>query len=68
MQEVGEEEADELEGHGDHGIPDETEERTNRETFDKDFVAVCAWSQNGGFPVWRCSIGCGLFVCLNKSV
>ncbi len=38
MQEVGEQEPDELEGHADHAVPDETEEGANREAVDVDFI------------------------------
>ena len=64
VQEVGEEEADELEGHGDHGVPDEAEEGADGQALDKDLVAKGAGGEDGGFPVGRCCVGGGLFVCL----
>lgn len=65
MKEVGEQEADKLEGHRDHGIPDEGEDGADREAFDEDFIAKSARSEDGSFPVGRCSVGGGLFICLD---
>lgn len=62
VQEVGEKEADELEGHGDHGVPDEAEEGADGEAFDVDFIAEGAGGEDGGFPVRGCCVGGGLFV------
>ena len=62
VQEVCEEEADELEGHGDHGVPDEAEDGADGEAFDEDFVAVGARGEDGGFPVRGGGVGGGLFV------
>lgn len=69
VQEVGEQEADELEGHADHGVPDEAEEGADGEALDEDFVAKGAGGQDGGFPVGRGCVGGGLFVrlrCISK--
>ena len=67
VQEVGEEEADELEGHGDDGVPDEAEEGAHRQALDEDFVAKHAGRQDGGLPIWRRCVGSGLFVRLQWS-
>ena len=64
MEEVGEQETDELEGHGNHGIPEEAEKRADGEAFDKDLVAKGAGGEDGGFPVGRCCVSGGLFICL----
>lgn len=66
VEEIGEQETDELEGHGDHGVPEEAEERADGEAFDEDFVAESARCENGGFPVWWCCICGGLLVCLGQ--
>lgn len=44
MQEVCEQEADELEGHRYHAIPDEGEDGADREAIDVDFV----WAAEAG--------------------
>lgn len=62
MQEVGEQESDELEGHGDHSVPDEREDGADRETLDEDFVAKGAGGEDRGFPIRWCRVGGGLFV------
>lgn len=64
VEEVGEEESDELEGHGDHGVPEEAEEGADGEAFDKDFIAKSAGSEDGGFPVGWCRVCGSLFICL----
>jgi len=69
VEEVGEEEADELEGHADHPVPEEGEEGADGEAVDEDVVggggAVC---EDRGFPVWRGGVGGGLFVGLGVEV
>lgn len=40
VQQVGEEETDELEGHGNHAVPDEAEDGADGEAFDVDLVGV----------------------------
>ena len=64
VEEVGEEEADELEGHADHAVPDEAEERADWEAIDVDFVRgiEVAWGEDGGFPIGRCGICGGCFI------
>lgn len=63
MQEVGEEEADELEGHAYHAVPNKGEEAADGEAVDEDVVrVVAAGGEDGGFPVGRCCVGGGLFV------
>ena len=42
VKEVGEQEADELEGHGDESVPDEGEERADQKTVDEDIIRVAA--------------------------
>jgi hypothetical protein len=62
VEEVCEEETDELEGHGDHGIPHETEDGSDGKAVNVDFVAKDARGEDSGFPVrWGCVCG-GLFV------
>jgi hypothetical protein len=62
VEQIGEEETDELEGHGDHSVPEETEEGADGKTFDEDFIAESAGSEDGGFPVGWCGVCGGLFV------
>ena len=63
MKEVGEEEADEMEGHADHAVPEEGEEGADGETVDEDVVGGRgAVRKDRGFPVWRGGISGGLFV------
>lgn len=62
VQEIGEQEADELEGHGDHGVPDEAEDGADGEAVDEDFVADHAGREDRGFPVGRRGVCGGLFV------
>jgi hypothetical protein len=65
VEEVCEEEADELEGHRDHGVPDETEYGADREAIDVDIIrAAESGSEDCGFPIWRCCVCGGLFVSL----
>lgn len=51
VQEVGEEEADKLEGHGYHRIPDKREDGAHGEAIDEYFIRDHSGSENGGFPV-----------------
>ena len=67
VEEVREEETDELEGHGDHAVPDEGEDGADRKPFIEDLV----WPaeprcENGGFPIRWCGVCSGLFVCLGN--
>ena len=64
MQEISEQETNELEGHGDHAVPDKGEDGADGEAVDVDLIGGHAGSEDGGFPVWRCRICGGLFVCL----
>lgn len=66
VQEVGEQEANELKGHADHGVPNEGEEAADGKAVDVDFVACGARSEDCGFPVRRCRVGGGLFIGLQK--
>lgn len=66
VQEVGEEEANELEGHADHAVPDEGEEGADGQAFVVDFVSGHAGGEDGGFPVGRGCVGGGLFVGLGS--
>lgn len=63
MEQVGEQEADELEGHGDHAVPDEGDDGADGHAFDVNVVGTAeAGGEDGGFPVWRGGVcGC-LFV------
>lgn len=63
VQKVGEQEADELEGHGDHAIPDEGDDGTDGHAFDVNVIGPAeAGGEDGGFPVGRGGVcGC-LFV------
>lgn len=72
MEQVGEQETDELEGHGDHAVPNEGDDGANGHAFDVNVVGSAeAGSEDGGFPVWGSGVcGC-LFVGLlhvNKCV
>ncbi len=62
VQEVGEEEANELEGHADHTVPDEGKEGADGQAFVVDFVSGHAGGEDGGLPVGRGCVGGGLFV------
>lgn len=63
MEQVCEEETDELEGHGDHCVPDEGEDGADWETVDVDIVGVGGvGGEDGVFPVWRGGVGGCLFV------
>jgi hypothetical protein len=66
VEKVSQEEADELEGHGDHAVPDKGKDRANREAFYVDVVGPTeARCKNRCFPVRGCCIcGC-LFVRLH---
>ena len=64
VKEICEQETDKLEGHGNHGVPQEAEEGTDGKALDEDFIAKSAGSENGGFPVWWCGVCGGLFICL----
>ena len=66
MQEVGEQKADELEGHADHAVPHEAENGADGEAVNVDFVRGHSWGEDGGFPVWGGSICGGLFVSLGR--
>ena len=59
VEEVGEEEADELEGHADHAVPHEGEDGADGEAIDVDFVRGHAGGEDGGFPVGGCGVGGG---------
>lgn len=68
VQEVGEQEANDLEGHGDHSVPDEGEDGADGQAVDVDFVrAAEAGREDGGFPVGWCRICCGLFIGLDHT-
>ena len=61
VQEIGKEEADELEGHADHAVPHEGEDGPDGEAVDVHFVGGHARGEDGRFPVWGCGVGgCGL--------
>lgn len=64
VEEVGEQETDEGEGHADHGIPYKAEEGANRKAVDVHFVTRCKMtrSQNRSFPIRGCGIRSGGFV------
>lgn len=69
MEEVGEQEADELEGRRDHAVPDEAENGADREAIDVDLIwAAETGGKYGGFPIRWYGIGCGLFIGLIKLV
>lgn len=69
VQEVGEEKADELEGHAYHSVPDEAEDGADGEAVDIDVVGPAeAGGEDCGFPVRRGGVGCGLFVGLREVV
>ena len=61
MEEVGEEETDELEGHADHAVPDETEEGTDGKAVNIDFIGgMETRSEDSCFPVRRSGVcSCG---------
>jgi hypothetical protein len=62
MKQIGEKEADELEGHAYHAVPYKRENGSYGESIDVYFVTGHAWGDNGGLPVgWR-RISCGLFI------
>ena len=65
MEEIGEEEADDLERHADHCVPYKGEDGADWQAVDVDFIAYHARSQDGCFPVRRGSIGSGRFVRLD---
>lgn len=63
VEEVGEEEADELEGHGDHAVPDKGEEGADKEAVDVDVVrGGAAGGEDGVLPVGGCGVGGRLFI------
>lgn len=63
VEEVGEEEAGQLEGHGDHAVPDEGEERADGEAVDVHLIwAAQAGREDGGLPVRGSGICCCLLV------
>lgn len=64
VEEVGEKETDELEGHGDHGVPDKGEYGADGEALDEDLIAKGTRGEDGGFPIGRGRICGSLFVCL----
>ncbi len=67
VEEIRQEETDELEGHGDHGVPYEAEEGSDRHAVDVDLVGAAeTWREDRRLPVRRCSIRGGLLVCLFK--
>lgn len=66
VEEIGEEKADQLEGHAYHTVPDEGEERADGEAFVEDFVGGHARGQDGSFPVGRSGICSCLFVGLES--
>ena len=67
VEQVGEKEADKLEKARDHGVPDETKERSNRHAVNVNFVGTAhAGRENRRFPIWGSSVGRGLFVGLLK--
>ncbi len=67
VEEIGEQEADECEGHADHGVPDKGEEGADGEAFDVDFVRGARGDYKSGFPVWGRCVGCRGFVGLGGS-
>lgn len=62
VQEVGEEEANELEGHADHAVPNKGKEGADGQAFVVDFVGRHARGEDGGFPIGRGCVGGGLFI------
>ena len=69
MEEIGEQKADELEGHGNESIPDEGEHRSDKEAIHEDVIAVVSTrSENGSLPIWWCCVCGGLFVGLSSLV
>lgn len=68
MEEIGEQEADDLERHADHCVPHKGEDGADGQAVDVDFVAYHARSQDGSFPVRRGCIGGGGFVGLDACV
>jgi len=65
VQQVGEQEADELEGHGNERVPDEGEEGADEEAVDEDVIRVAGAGVGGedcGLPVGRCGVRGGLLV------
>jgi len=62
VEEVGEEETDDLERHGDHGVPNKGEYGADGEPIDVDFVRDHAGGEDCGFPVGRGRVSSGLFV------
>lgn len=72
VEEVGEEESDDLEGHAYHAVPDEAEEGADGEAVNVDFVGggEAGGEDGGGFPVGRSGVCGGGFVGLfgTKSV
>lgn len=66
VEEVCKEETDELEGHGDHAIPDKRKYGANGKALDVDIVGTTeAWRKDCSFPVGWCGICCGLFIGLD---
>lgn len=67
VEEIGEQETDELEGHGNHAVPDEAEYGADWHAIDIDLVrATKARGENGRLPVWGCGICCRLLICLKE--
>lgn len=67
MEEVGKEEANELEGKRDESIPDKREEGSNGKTFVVNFVSVKTGREDcSGVPVGRGCVCCSLFVRLEE--
>jgi hypothetical protein len=62
VEEIGEEEADKLKGHGYHGVPNKAKDRPHGESFDVYLVTKGSGGENGGLPIWGCRIRSGLFV------
>jgi len=63
MEEIGEEEANELKGHGDGGVPEETKQRADWHAVEVDFIgAAKARGEDGGLPVGRSLVCSSLFV------
>ena len=64
MEKVCKQETDELEGHADHGVPDEGEECADGKTIYVDVVVAsgAGWREDSSFPIgWRSVCG-GLFI------
>jgi hypothetical protein len=67
VEQVGEQEADELEGHADHGVPGKGEEGADGEAVDVYIVAAVGVvggvrEGDGGFPVGGGGVGGGGFI------